>query len=80
MGGSHLWRRLLKTQAMREQHAICPECFLPLFFRFGVLTRIDPNIAFVPENVRLIHPECLKPLLHQGIVHQPANIQYVAAE
>ena len=22
MGGSRLWRRLLKTQAMREQHAV----------------------------------------------------------
>jgi hypothetical protein len=80
MGGSRLWRRLLKTQAMREQHAICPECFLPLAFRLGALTRIDPNAAFVLENVRLIHPECQRPSQREGFAYQPPNIQSVAAE
>jgi hypothetical protein len=53
-----LWRRQLKTRIMREQHAVCPACSLPLTFSLAVLTRLDLKSDFMPENVQLIHPEC----------------------
>ena len=43
MQGSGLWQRLLKRRAMREQHAVCPVCSLPLVFRPGVLARQIPR-------------------------------------
>jgi hypothetical protein len=58
MPSERLWRKLLKLQAMRDQHAICPVCSLPLAIRYGLLTRIDVKMGFIPECVRLIHPEC----------------------
>jgi hypothetical protein len=79
MRSSCLWRRLLKTQAMRNQHAICPECSLPLAFRLGALVRLDPKAGFVLDNIRLIHPECQKSQ-REGFAFQTADIESMAAE
>jgi hypothetical protein len=80
LGGYRLWRRLLKTQAMREQHAVCLECSLPLAFKPGVIVRLNSKAGFVPENVQLIHPECQKSFQREGPASQRPDIQSIAAE
>ena len=80
MQGSRLWQRLLKTRAMREQHAVCSVCSLPLVYRFGELTRQNPRVGFVPENVRLVHSGCRELAQRQGSLDATAHFQSVAAE
>jgi hypothetical protein len=80
MRSSCLWRKLLKTHAMRKQHAVCPKCSLPLAFRLGALVRLNPKAGFVLDNVQLVHPECQTSSQREGFAYQPTDIESIAAE
>lgn len=80
MPRSCLWRRLLKTQAMRQQHAVCPACSLPLAFRTALLIRRNFKDGFVPENIQLVHPECQVLSWRTYFVPQATDIHGIAAE